>query len=81
MMKRAFVVIMASFLLLAMGCGTTEPTVSPETFTVVDRQTGVIYYPDLEPAPEIVGSTVTFTQGGKAYILSGNWLIVGDLRD
>lgn len=69
------------FLSLSVGCGSTfSSTVDPETFTIVDRQTGEVFYPDLDPEPEITGNSITFIQDGEAFILNGNWLVKGELR-
>ena len=79
-MKYILTIILLISLLLT-GCSIQpEITVNPETFVIVDRTTGEIYHPDLEPAPEIEGSQITFIQDGKAYIISGNWIIEGELK-
>jgi len=66
---------------LLVSCGSAQLTVDPETFIIVDRQTGTVYYPDPEPKPEIRGETITFVQDNKAYMLTGNWLVVGELTN
>ncbi len=83
-MKRTLVLavlLLLALLLFSVGCSTATPSVDVQTFVIVDRLTGTRYSSDLEPKPKVSGSTITFVQGGEAYMLNGGWLIVGELRE
>lgn len=75
-------IILVLVLLLLLGCGSSNVRVADSrTLVVIDRETGVVYYPDLSPKPEIKGGSITFVQVGKAYILTGNWMVAAELED
>lgn len=75
--------LVASLLLISVvSCNNYSEvgTVNPDNYSIIDRITGDIYHPDLNPLPQIEGDRITFTQDGKAYILNGGWLIQGELE-